>query len=76
MIALTRRLSRLEDRFVPRDDPERRRLAELLRARRRRRIEESGQVYVEPDPMPEDFRSFTIAEVLRARRRSRQPAGP
>ena len=63
MKAIARRIRRLEDRFVPKDDPAERRLVELLRERRRRRYEAEGKTYVPPPPM--DTRGLSIAEILR-----------
>ena len=71
MTALTRRLWRLEARFNPPDDPEGRRLVELLRARRRHRAEANGETYVEQPA--EDLTGMTVIQILRSRF-NRQPA--
>ena len=71
MKTIERRLRRLEDRFVPKDDPEERRLVELLQERIRRRYEAEGKTYEPPPPM--DTRGLSIAEILRlARNRATQ----
>ena len=62
MTALTRRLCRLEARFVPPDDPEGRRLVELLQGRRRRWAEANGETYT--PPLPEEFMGRSIVEIL------------
>ena len=66
MKEISRRLSRLEQRFVPNKEqgPN---LAEILRERYRRRMEQSGQSYVEEPPDLTDYRGLSIAEILRSR---------
>jgi hypothetical protein len=48
-------------------------LAELIRERRRRRLEAAGLPFQEPPPMPADYcgRCLSIAEILRAQREER-----
>jgi hypothetical protein len=71
MRPIARRLRRLEDRFVPRDDPEARRLVELLHERIRRRCQAERKTYVPPPPP--DLTGLTLAEaILRGRDRARQ----
>jgi hypothetical protein len=58
---------------VPRDDPEARRLVELLRALIRRHFDPEGKTYVLPPPM--HCAGLSIAEILiRARDRAKQTA--
>jgi hypothetical protein len=65
MTALSRRLHRLEARFVPPDDPEGRRLVALLQARIRRWAETNGGTYTPPPP--EEFTGRLVVEILRER---------
>jgi hypothetical protein len=75
MRPIARRLRRLEDRFVPRDDPEARRLVELLHERIRRRYEAEGKTYIPLPPM--NITGLTLAEaILRGRDRARQTPPP
>ena len=70
MKTLNTRLRRLEDRLVPRVDEESVRLAVLVRERRRRRLEASGEpVEIEqPGNSSAPQCGFqTIAETLRSR---------
>ena len=75
MRAVIRRLCRLEEKFVPQEDPESLRIADLLRERRRRRLEASGQPF-EDAPRETVYagpgRRLSIAETLRlGRQRSK-----
>jgi len=68
MKTVIRRLHRLENRFVPQPNRELLRLADLLRERRRRRLEASGQPFHESPPllMPlGPFRYMSSAETMR-----------
>ena len=70
MKAIARRVARLEDRLIPQEDPEARRLVELLRERRRRRLEAEGLPFHERPPLPptNDGRPWTLADILRSGR--------
>jgi hypothetical protein len=73
MRAVVRRISRLEGGFFPAEDPMSQTVADMLRERRRRRLEASGQpVYesVRPVAVP-GGRRLSIAEILRALRQKR-----
>jgi hypothetical protein len=73
MRTIIRRLRRLEERFVPPVDEEGQRLAELLRERRRRRLEASGQPFEEGPParLTDDRNSpLAVSEILQAGRRA------
>ena len=65
MTVLVRRIRRLEARFVPPEDPEGRRLVELLQTRIRRWAEAKGETYT--SPLPEEFTGRSIVEILRER---------
>ena len=65
MNALTRRLRRLEARFAPPEDPEGRRLIELLHARQRHWAEANGQTYA--PAQPEDLTGMAVVDILRGR---------
>ena len=68
MKAVIRRLRRLEEKFVPQEDRESQRVADLIRERRRRRFEASGQPFKdEPRAVapPGSGRRLSIAETLR-----------
>ena len=76
MKALLRRLDRIEQSLAPKPTAQDRRmaeLAELIRERRRRRLEAAGLPFQEPPPLPPDYcgRRLSIAETLRARREER-----
>ena len=73
MRTLSRRVRKLEERISPQEDPERRRLVELIRERRRRRLQESGQPF-EEEHCVVDAGARSIAEVLRSARRRHQSA--
>ena len=67
------RLNHIEQSLAPKPTAQDRRmaeLAELLRERRRRRLEAAGLPFQEPPPLPPDYygRRWSIAETLRARR--------
>ena len=71
-----RRLDRIEQSLAPQPTAQDRRIAELaemLRERRRRRLEEAGLPFQEPPPLPPDCYGlrWSIAETLRARREER-----
>ena len=79
MKAVIRRLRRLEERFVPQEDQETQRVADLLRQRRRRRLEANGELF-EDEPRavgsPGSGRRLSIAETLRrGRQRARERNG-
>jgi hypothetical protein len=80
MRTIVRRLRRLEGRFAPHVDDEGRTLADVIRERRRRRLEASGQPPFEegpPVPLTDDRgRPLLVGEILiagrnRARERNR-----
>ena len=76
MKTILRRLDRIEQSLAPKPTAQDRRmaeLAELLRERRRRRLEAAGLPFQEPPPLPPDCygRRWSIAETLRARREER-----
>ena len=70
MKAIVRRLMRLEDRFVPRETEESRRIREKLRQARERAAKDTGQPYQEPPPLPptNNGHPWTIGDILVARR--------
>ena len=71
MKAIDRRLRRLEERFAPQENEEVGRLVELLRERRRRRAEASGEPFeVRPcEGLTDDQnRHLSIADILRSGR--------
>lgn len=65
MTVLSRRLCRLEARFAPPDDPDGRRLIELLHSRQRHWAETNGQTYA-PAPA-EDLTGMAVVDILRTR---------
>jgi rubrerythrin len=70
MKAIDRRLRRLQERLAPQENEEVGRLVELLRERRRRRAEASGESFDDPSLESLDGTRRTpqsIAEILRAR---------
>jgi hypothetical protein len=70
--AVVRRTSRLEGGFFFAEDPMPQRLADLLRERRRRRLEASGQpVYESARPVAVPGGRLSVAETLRALRQIR-----
>jgi predicted RNase H-like nuclease (RuvC/YqgF family) len=72
MKAIDRRLRRLEERLAPEENEEVRRLVELLRARRRRRLEVSGEPFeVRPcERLTDDQTGYlSVADILRSGRR-------
>jgi hypothetical protein len=74
MRAVIRRLQRLEERLVPQVDLASQRVAGLLRERRRRRLEASGQPFEDSSltNLPTaPRRCLSVAETLRLRRRQR-----
>jgi hypothetical protein len=73
MKAITGRLRRLETRFVPQVNEGVRRAADILRERRRRRLEAAGQPFEETRPEVASPGSgyLSIAETIRERRRMR-----
>jgi len=72
MRTISRRLRRLEERFTPQENEEVGRLVTLLRERRRRRLEASGEPY-ESRPCErltdDQTRHLSVADVLRMGRR-------
>jgi hypothetical protein len=69
MKAITNRLRRLENRFVPCESEESRKLFSLaaqIRERRRRRLEREGRPF--EDKPREDLRGLTLAQVIRRSR--------
>jgi hypothetical protein len=75
MRAVIRRLQRLEERCVPQVDLASQRLADLIRDRRRRRLEASGQPFDDlvsetMSPAP-GGRCLSVAEMLRMCRQRR-----
>jgi hypothetical protein len=71
MKAIDRRLSRLEDLLAPQENEEVGRLVELLRERRRRRAEASGEPF-ESRPyegLTDQKRPLSVADILRSGRR-------
>jgi hypothetical protein len=78
MKAITRRLSQLELRFAAHRDKEGRSIAEVIRERRRRRLEAEGRPFEErPTVKYADAgdQPRTVAEVIRAARAARPAAG-
>ena len=76
MKAILRRLDRIEQSLAPKPTAEDRRMAELadlIRERRRRRLEAAGLPFEELPQLPPDYdgRRLSIAEILRARRAQR-----
>ena len=66
MKAIARRLMRLEDRFVPRETEESRRIREKLRQARERAAKGAGQPYQKPPPLPptNNGHPWTIGDIL------------
>jgi hypothetical protein len=76
MKAIDRRLRRLQERFAPQENEEVRSLVTLLRERRRRRLEASGEPFeMRPCKVVHDQnRPLSVADVLKmGRRRSTAP---
>ena len=72
MKAIDRRLRRLQERLAPQENEEVRRLVELLRERRRRRLESSGEPFEVRacEALTDDEnRPLSIADILRSGRR-------
>ena len=67
---IARRVARLEGRLIPQEDPETKRLVELLRERRRRRLEAEGLPFEEPPLLPptSNGRPWTLREILHSGR--------
>ena len=83
MKAIDRRLRRLQERFAPQENEEVRSLVTLLRERRRRRLEASGEPF-ESRPCErltdDQIRHLSVADILRRGRRcavapTEQPPG-
>jgi hypothetical protein len=72
MRVIERRLRALEERFVPRQRTESP-LVAILRERQKRRAEEEGREWVEPDEPHVDTRGMTLAQVLRLRYKRGEP---
>ena len=72
MKAIDRRLRRLQESFAPQEDEQGESPAELVRARRRRRLEASGQPF-ESRPWEgfadHQIRHLSVADILRSGRR-------
>jgi hypothetical protein len=66
--AIARRVARLEDRLIPQEDPEAKRLVELLRKRRLARLGEEPDRKFPPLPPTNNGRPWTVADILRSRR--------
>jgi hypothetical protein len=83
MKAMDRRLRRLQERFAPQENEEVARLVALLRERRRRRLEASGEPFESwPSERLTDDQNkhLSVADVLRMGRRrvaapNERPAG-
>jgi hypothetical protein len=77
--AIVRRLARLEDRYVPREDAESERLPQRLRRARQRYLESIGKPSHELPPLDYVGAPLTPGERIlwagRADRRTRQGAG-
>ena len=78
MRAIARRVVRLEGRLIPQEDPEGKRLVELLRKRRLARLGEEPQ-HEDPLPPTNNGRPWTLADILRSGRtravgKQREPA--
>jgi hypothetical protein len=76
MKAILRRLNRIEQSRAPKPTAQDRRMAEiadLIRERRRQRLEAAGLPFQEPPPLPPDYhgRRLSIAETIHARREER-----
>ena len=76
MNAILRRLDRIEQSLAPKATAQDRRMAEvadLIRERRRQRLQAAGLPFREPRPLPADYhgRRVSIAETIRARREER-----
>jgi hypothetical protein len=68
--AVVRRLTRLEDRFVPRENEESRRIRELLCQARERAAKNTARPYQELPPVPptNNGHLWTVGDCLVARR--------
>ena len=77
MKQIERRLSRIQEQLAHRNGPNgvpKQSVADILRERRRRRMEANGETYVERPRARlthDDGRPLSIADVLRERRRNR-----
>ena len=76
MNAILRRLDRIEQSLAPKATAQDRRMAEvadLIRERRRQRLQAAGLPLREPPPLPPDYEGqrLSIAEIIRARREQR-----
>jgi hypothetical protein len=71
MRTISRRLRRLEDSFAPPENEQGESLAELIRARRRRRAEVSGEPFeVRPcEVIHDQDRQLSVSDILRSGRR-------
>jgi hypothetical protein len=79
MKTMMRRLRRIEARLAPKPDFASERLAELIRERRRRRLEAAGQPYEELPWHPVELppgRRLSIAETVRIGRKLAQHRNP
>jgi hypothetical protein len=82
MKAIDRRLRRLEESFSPQENEQGESLAELIRARRRRRAEASGEPFeLRPcEVIHDQDRYLSVADILRSGRQrtaapNEQPSG-
>jgi len=76
MRSLVRRLTHLEERLVPEVDQRTAEAAQMLRERRRRRLEAEGKPFVATPPVPRlpSGRCMSVAETLRHCRAQRLAA--
>jgi hypothetical protein len=69
--SIERRLLVLEQAHARGRDEHGRTPLEILLERRKRRLEASGEPYVEPPPMPSELRGASLIQILRSRYRER-----
>jgi hypothetical protein len=69
--SIQRRLLRIEEAFARGRDEQGRTPADLVRERRKRRLEANGEQYVERQPLPPGRRGASLVEILRYRYRER-----
>ncbi len=69
--SIQRRLLRIEEAFTRGRDEQGRTPADILRERRKRRLEENGEQYVEPPPLPPGLRSASLVSFFAFARLSR-----
>ncbi len=63
---------RIEEALACGRDEQGRTPADILRERRKRRLEANGEPYVEPRPLPPGLRGASLVEILRYRYRERR----